>query len=733
MKKRTARATVVTTRMTRLLMGIACTIASVAQASDPLDPWANPTSFPQDLVSSNGFVYFTADDGIHGRELWRTDGTEEGTLLVDDLSPGPAGSEFKAFATCGPYLYFSALHLGSHGDVLLRAGGSPPRVEPLLSDAQQPLRVSTIMVRSPFAVINETLYTTSGHGEFPWVYAIKGDALTATAVPMPTLKYPIFHVGELHAGKTVLYVVAAYNLAVSGTKSESVLFRITPGSWRIETVELGVDYNLHVYGVLEDTLIFRGRRVPDALGDEPYVWRVNEPAPQPVKDIAPGPSSSLGQDNGCGFIGNNMFFTATDDVYSWEPWITDGSEAGTRLVRDIHGGRESSFPGMFTATREQVFFQAQNRETGIELWVSDGTSDGTRLTRDIVPGPESSRPYRPVAAGSRVFFTAHHLKSGEELWVSDGTESGTRLVKDIVPGAGSSEPFLKAALGERIVFTADDHVHGAEVWVSDGTEAGTFMVKDIAPARGPNPSSDPQHLTLVGDILFFVVNDARHGAELWRSDGTDPGTVLVKDIFSGRASSNPSELCACNGYLFFQAEDPEHGVELWVSDGTSDGTQILLDCIPGPESGNPHALICTPQAELFFAAGHPDAGVEPWRLDVSASLKPINAGPIDLNPGKAGSDPRDFTAGQLPDGLPCVYFTANDGKHGRELFVYANGRVYQVSDIITNVPAGSEPSNLTPSGSTLFFNATAPARGAELFKTQGAPETTTIVRDVRRE
>ena len=82
-------------------------------------------------------------------------------------------------------------------------------------------------------------------------------------------------------------------------------------------------------------------------------------------------------------------------------------------------------------------------------------------------------------------------------------------------------------------FTAGDGAHGPELWKSDGTEAGTVLVKDIHPGAGGY--SSPSSLTGVGGTLFFAADDGTHGSELWKSDGTEAGTVLVKDINAGGA------------------------------------------------------------------------------------------------------------------------------------------------------------------------------------------------------
>ena len=87
------------------------------------------------------------------------------------------------------------------------------------------------------------------------------------------------------------------------------------------------------------------------------------------------------------------------------------------------------------------------------------------------------------------------------------------------------------AVGSELFFAASDGVHGRELWKSNGTAAGTLMVKDIDP--GPS-GSYPAHLTNVSGTLFFAANDGTHGTELWRSNGTAAGTLMVKDIHPGK-------------------------------------------------------------------------------------------------------------------------------------------------------------------------------------------------------
>ena len=107
------------------------------------------------------------------------------------------------------------------------------------------------------------------------------------------------------------------------------------------------------------------------------------------------------------------------------------------------------------------------------------------------------------------------------------------------------------------------------------------MVKDIRP--GPDPSV-PSYLTAVGGTLFFEANDGVHGQELWKSDGTEAGTVIVRDAQPGGSASFPGDLTSASSMLFYTARDEQHGIELWKSDGTEAGTMMVKDIWPGPDS-----------------------------------------------------------------------------------------------------------------------------------------------------
>ena len=145
------------------------------------------------------------------------------------------------------------------------------------------------------------------------------------------------------------------------------------------------------------------------------------------------------------------------------------------------------------------------------------------------------------------------------------------IVKDI--NSGSSNPNELTALGNTLYFQANDGTNGEELWKSDGTASGTVMVKDI---RSGSSSSSPYYLTAVGNTLYFQATDGTIGVELWKSDGTASGTVMVKDIVSGSGSGYPSSLTAVGNTLYFQADDGTNGNELWANMGILHRSHVFL-------------------------------------------------------------------------------------------------------------------------------------------------------------
>jgi len=312
-------------------------------------------------------------------------------------------------------------------------------------------------------------------------------------------------------------------------------------------------------------------------------------------------------------------------------------------------------------------YVADDSVTGREPWALDLVTGETERLADIHPGPAGSSPRDFVPIGAALLFVATSPEAGEELWMTDGTAAGTALVEDLFAGPTGSAIFdLRAVPGDRAVFRADDGVAGAEPWVSDGTAAGTFRLADIHP--GPT-GSVPSGFVWAGSQLLFRASDATSGAELWKwSSGT---VSRVADLEPGAGSSYPAGLFAVGSQVYFQACRTSDGCELWRSNGTAAGTIRLADLDP-TGSSSPTGLFWHPGlARLFFTADDGIHGRELWQWSGGVATRLT-----DLNPGSADSDPTAL--GALPAKLT---FVADDGGSGSRLFAFDGAGVTQVKSL----------------------------------------------------
>jgi ELWxxDGT repeat protein len=338
-----------------------------------------------------------------------------------------------------------------------------------------------------------------------------------------------------------------------------------------------------------------------------------------VKDIWPGASGS--QPHELVAVGSTLFFAAWDGVHGYELWRSDGTAAGTTMVRDIippgslpDGAGSGSDPRWLTNVNGTLFFTSwwidSNVQTnGIALVRSDGTAAGTRmLGNQYVVGGVSQQwfPFDLEPVNGLLYMT-----DGDRLGSSDGTDAGTRFFQDIYYGGDSLLEGLTNVDGA-LYFRALEGGLGQELWRSTGGEA--TMVRNIAPEYlGSNPSE----ITALGSTALFRGSDAASGFELWRSDGTEAGTQMIADIRAGAASSSPSALTAVGSSIYFAADDGVRGFELWRSDGTAAGTELVQDVAPGAR-GSGILWFARAGTTLFFSADDGTHGQELWALPLGS-------------------------------------------------------------------------------------------------------------------
>jgi ELWxxDGT repeat protein len=303
------------------------------------------------------------------------------------------------------------------------------------------------------------------------------------------------------------------------------------------------------------------------------------------------------------------------------------------------------------------------------------------------------------------------------------------LVDDLAPGPASSDPRDLTSMRGTLYFTAWTQGHGRQLWKTNGTAAGTVMLTRV---HGP-VGADPEDLAAADGLLFFSARNPRHGRELWKSNGTVAGTTMVRDIAPGPAGSDPQDITYAVGQqqqnprnrvlVYFSAKTAASGRQLWKSDGTAAGTVMVTDVNPGPAGLSPEDIAPLTGTTAMFSGNDGVHGREPW---VTNGTRAGTAIYEDLNPGSVGSDPANITPELYDVGIldqfAIWYFSANDGTHGREFFVaYPTDPPADIYDINAG-PASSDPGPFDPvAEETGLLAATTATSGRELFAVQQPP------------
>jgi ELWxxDGT repeat protein len=239
-----------------------------------------------------------------------------------------------------------------------------------------------------------------------------------------------------------------------------------------------------------------------------------------------------------------------------------------------------------------LYFAASEAATGRELHRTDGTVAGTSLVRDINPGTTSGFYGSSAALANELFFMGDDGVHGKELWKSNGLTSETVMVKDVNPGLGDGfvlPPFFSGVVTEsyfatanKFYFTGYTPATGNEPWTSDGSEGGTVMLEDITP--GADGQGFIFYKIYDQAVLYFIVkppyevwdNDDAY-ADLWRTQGSPLSTTKIRTLDYASSTFDDPARSLGNKILFFSRGGDGGPHILWVSDGTSGGTQTIFN------------------------------------------------------------------------------------------------------------------------------------------------------------
>lgn len=564
---------------------------------------------PGDMTVLGSHVFTAADDGVNGVELWKSDGTVAGTGLLADQFPGSTGTHPRLLVTSGNRLFFVGQDAQYLSELFSSDGSaSGTRRETSLQPAGR--AIGHELHLSPSSALLYFDGFDGVHGAELW----KSDGSPGAAVMVSDIQAgtgdsdPQF---LARLGRTTLFT------ADDGIHGRE-LWRTDgspAGTWMVKDINGLSTTSLPRSGVrIGDQVLFSAN---DALsGSE--LWKTDGTAGGTVmvKDIDPGPNGSL--PSALFAYKGRVYFAARRFGSGTELWVSDGTEAGTT---PLAGSQGPFSPNSFFLFEDELYFQAFSTPHGIELWKTDGSPQGTVMVHDIHPGPESSLPYLVAEANGALLMIATSPGLGTELWKTDGTSAGTTLVLDIEPGPGSSvaRDFQALANG-LVVFVADTTQHGRELWRTDATSAGTVMVRDLQP--GPSMGVALGSNSVVDDVVFFSGSTSGDDWELWRSDGSLQGTQLVHDF-------NPQGNGTWLGFrdvgqrrIYLPASDGQQTELHWAEPGGAVGTHDLW---PGQRSSYPEVL-GVHQGQLLVAANDGPTGRELWLVPAGAGIETEGVG-----------------------------------------------------------------------------------------------------------
>ena len=823
-------------------------------------------SRPESFVPFEDLALFVADDPLHGRELFLSDGTAEGTRMVVDACAGLCDGVLGAPTVAGERFFFAALELDGRlalwsGDgeevrrlhvfrpavqaalqsfapfgslLLFAASGGDSGVEPWVSDgtpegthllADLCPAVGCSSLPSGFTALGDTAYFSArdperGEELFQTDGTTEGTRRVSDICRGLCDSYP----GELtrwrgylwfHAHRTdmgyELWSVAAdggvrleadllpgrdgsfprdffiwsdrlYFRAELGDDQGTRWYRIDqPGAAPVPAAELAFGVGpLHQMRTLGDGLL-----VTELGDDQSRLWFLASPASHALLlETVDGGLAPLGQ------LGTIAFY-AQLGAAEWALWASDGTPGGTRRVQRL--GRISARPGA-VAGDALLFSAAGTEEDGLGLWTVMASGSAVPLHVTETTGPSSSpfartawgedaarlaflsraagevwsvagigvgrladleglrdlvrlgdglaatdttsvwrldgtrapvllyegqTPTEPTIAGSTLFFGTYG--TGQELWASDGTAEGTRLVVDadpswsdgcpiLCPGPPPTYPRELTAKGDgRLAFVVDPQGStGEQIWLSDGTSGGTVVLGDGEPLADDGPFAVDQ-LTAVGDALFFVgvhqdEADRSPRQALWRWRPGSAPERLTEVTPDGELSLVRHLPMAAAGARLFVALPWTGGSELWTAGATGPARRVHRF---GSVADPAYVRAIGPfGSRVLLAVLDLARGEEPW---VSDGVTTTFLG--DLEPGAPSSRPTGFTTVGA-----CSLFAAAGGGLGHELWL-TDGTAAGTVPVLDLAPRGgaSTPRAITPAGGRIYFVADDSFHGRELF------------------
>ena len=728
---------------------------------------------PQELTDVGGTLFFSAYEGYYNRELWKSDGNANGTMMVKDLGidPGPDGilgtpdddasvdSKPTYLTEVNGMLFFAAEDY-DNGIELFKSDGSPNGTV-MVSDlntngSSDPYQLTSFnsqvffsaigndgerhIYRSDGNTIDFVADTTNGLGDSnPTEFEVVGSNLffaangsipeTTTSVNQPAItadnSEQVTGFAGLVAGTTSpsqgtlstfnnsrTFTVVGQNNPDDGPGWVANGARPGANGVGLSSIEIGDLYVQSIGG--------------GELNENFWEWTITD-------------SGGLSNISFQGFASGNQMNNETNEGLVFELFL-NGSTTRTSFIEidgaviENGGNKNGNAIDNYYATRDEMNLDLVHPGgatiTTATVRMSMGIIDGNGQFQERLPdgGSESFVVNAQLTADLGPTPDAFQ-DAGLELHVIDAATMTPQLVSDIVPGMVSSQPTQLTAVGNKLYFEADDITNaGRELWVTDGTLAGTMRVVDSAPGNdlyGAPLDGAPKLLGSIGNDLIFTTTNSNQDRELWVSNATQMTAQEVLNINTATGDANARRFQQVGDKIYFTANDGVNGDAIWEADTTNGTVRMVADVSPSSTDtilGMTVVPALAPGGELilFYNNSRGTAGGV-YTTDLNGNIQlAASVRPVEIN------DQDDM----FIDLATEYYYVTDDGQSGEELWrINAFTRVSNLAFDLNPGTADSSPRELTSFDNELYFVATA-GSGRELYSYDGASVNPSLVADI---
>lgn len=514
----------------------------------------------------NGSLYFMAAEDNTGAKLWKSDGTTAGTIPLTTQGSALSVPNFVATNDWLYFLYYSS----ETGTELWRTDGTVANtgiVKDIRTGSANAFEGNTTMT-----AIAETLYFMANDG-------VNGVELwKSNGTSEGTQLVKDINIGTANAifEKSVVYQNQLYfvsNDTDDPTRREC---------WRSDGTTQGtvmlknLNPSLGLFDI-QPTIVFQDKLYLSAKDDDSgsEVWIIEGNVISQLKEINTLPADANPNQERWGLphqrftgLNNTLFFSADNIRYGRELWMTKGTAATTRLVKDF-----TKIPTTFwyNSTNTDSFFNDmivyKNHlfviVNGNQLWKIDEEGNTNLLLENY--GSQNNNPECFTLFKGELYFKFGF--SGSEFWRTNGTAC-TRVALP-VRSAIATKDFL-------IYFVNNFSNNTTEIWKINDNGTAPQKIKDGLPGYIDWLS---RSLELDSLLLFPFINTANTGYtdyEIWRTDGTSEGTYLLKNTNPNGSDGVTGKLVYHKNMAYFRANDGNNNPQIWSTDGTTQGTQVAF-------------------------------------------------------------------------------------------------------------------------------------------------------------